>query len=60
MAKQLLIFFQFILTLGALGEVKTSYVQSEFMSLEQADKKWGHAPFSEEKFKKASLTRGPL
>jgi hypothetical protein len=54
MAKQLLIFFQLVFMLGALGQVKDSYVQGEFMSLEQADKKWGHALFSEEQFKKAT------
>ena len=54
MAKQLLVLFLLFPALWARGETKDSYVQGEFMSVEQADKKWGHATFSEEKFKKTA------
>lgn len=53
MAKQVLIFLPLLFALCAQAETNT-YIRGEFMSVEEADKKWGHASFSEEKFKKAA------
>lgn len=54
MAKQLLVFSLVLIGFHALGEKTDSYVQGEFMTVERAEKKWGRAPFSEEKFRKAN------
>lgn len=54
MAKQLLILFHLIFVLGAIAKVKDSYVHGDFISIERADKQCGHAPFSDEAFRKAA------
>lgn len=54
MANHLLIFLHLVFLVPAFSEAGELYVQGEFMPVEQADKKWGHAAFSELKFKKAS------
>ena len=53
MAKRLLIFLHLIFMVTAFSETKDSYIHGEFMTLEEADRKWGHTSFTQQEYIKS-------